>query len=30
MYSMGALQVEMILKGSLINVVRGKFSGPQA
>jgi len=28
-YSMGARQVEMILKGSLINVVREKFSGSQ-
>ncbi len=29
-YSMGARQVEMILEGSLINVVRGKFSDSQA
>ncbi len=29
-YSMGARQLEMILQGSLINVVRGKLSGSQA
>jgi aconitate hydratase len=29
-HSMGARQLEMILEGSLINVVRGKFSGFQA